>query len=147
MVSNSAYHGKRSENPFYLKHYDLSFLAAFHNAIQYPGRAYQPDFGNNKYIREYLNVFSTANQIFGNPLYEVDRKKYKSGYTIFGFNFAPDLAEGCTYGHANMLNRGHIRIEARFAKPLPETINILIYSEFDNIVQIPFERNALVDYS
>ena len=78
----------------------------------------------------------------------IDREKYADLYTFFGFNFCPDLADDCnTSGHLSLINRGTLRLEMHFKKALPETINVLIFAEYDNIIEINKDRNAITDFS
>ena len=77
----------------------------------------------------------------------ISRDKYKSGFSIFGFNFAADHSDGCgMMGYINETRTGSMRIEIHFAKKLTEAINIILFCEFDNLVMIPQDRNAIADY-
>ena len=49
-------------------------------------------------------------------------------------------------GHVSPGRSGTMRIEVHFKTPLTETINVLIYSEFDSLMLIPEDRNAITDY-
>ncbi|KAG8236361.1 hypothetical protein J437_LFUL016581 [Ladona fulva] len=66
---------------------------------------------------------------------------YKASAT---FNLFRILGSGC-------LNKGQrkgsLRIEVRFNAPLKETINCIVYAEFNNILEIDRHRNVGVDYS
>ncbi len=65
-----------------------------------------------------------------------------------GFNFTPDLVTGCcSSGHLTRVNHRTMRLHVRFAKPMTETINVLLYLEFDNIIEINHERNPIFDFS
>jgi hypothetical protein len=73
---------------------------------------------------------------------------YSKGNALVTFNFAPDLATGCcSPGHLSPAKYGTIRLNVRFAKALTETINALIYLEFDNIVEINQETQYLISHN
>jgi hypothetical protein len=77
----------------------------------------------------------------------ITRERYVKGFTLFGFNFSPDNSDGCGMnGYISQGKIGTMRIELHFKKPLPETINVLIFSEFDSLMLIPEDRNAITDY-
>jgi hypothetical protein len=77
----------------------------------------------------------------------ITRENYIKGYTLFGFNFSLDMSDGCEMnGYISEGKSGLLRTEVHFRKPLPETVNVLIFSEFDNLLMIPEDRNAFEDY-
>ena len=122
-------------------------MACYLNGEQFPRRAYEPDFSNNLYIREYLGLFRASNQLLTDCRIPIDRDAYINGLTIFGFNFSPDLSDGCgCNGYVSGVNHGTMRIEVHFKKKLHTTINVLVFAEFDNMIMIPEDRNAIVDY-
>ena len=41
----------------------------------------------------------------------------------------------------------NLRLKITFADPLPRSINILIYAEIDNIIDITNNRNIQMDYT
>lgn len=146
-TSNEAFNGSLKKNPFYFHHYDINYLACFQNGDQYPRRAFQPDFQNGSFTREYIEFFRSVNQMLTDNHITITRENYAKGNTIFGFNFSPDISDGYGInGYISPLKYGTMRIEVHFKKPLPETINVLIYSEFDSIILIPEDRNAIIDY-
>jgi hypothetical protein len=57
---------------------------------------YYPDFNKKKYIREYFGLFEAANQTGKKADIAISQEEFGDGFTLFGFNFTPDLAEGCT---------------------------------------------------
>lgn len=61
------------------------------------------------------------------------------------FDLTPDLSAN-TVSHWNLIRHGSLRVEVRFDAALTETINGLIYGEFDNVIEIDKDRNVIVDY-
>jgi hypothetical protein len=148
MVSHNAYNGSFNLNPYNYQHFNMNYLALYLDGNQYPEKAFQPDFENGNYIREYMSLFEATNQLGADSSIDISRSDYPKGNAIVGFNFAPDLATGCcSSGHLSRVNHGTMRLHVRFAKPLTETINALLYLEFDNIIEINHERNPIFDFS
>ncbi len=117
------------------------------NSVKYPTRAYQPDFDNGFYTREYIELFRTMNQFVSDVRMTFSLSEYPKGRTIFGFNFSPDLSDGCgTDSHISLTNKGLMRTEVHLKKPLPETINVLIRDEYDILIMIPEDRKTILDY-
>ena len=147
LVKNEAFNGSLDENPFNFKHYDLNFMAAYVDGIQYPSVAYTPDFTNDLYIREYLGLFEAVNQLTTDAVIAIDRKAWKNGNTLFGFNFAPDLANGCVQeGHTSPIKKGSLGLQLKFKKSLPDTINVLVYLEYDNVIEIDENKQVTTDF-
>ena len=47
----------------------------------------------------------------------------------------------------NLVRDGTVRLEMRFATALQSTINTVIYSEFEQIIEIDRNKQVLVDYA
>jgi hypothetical protein len=147
MVTNDAFTGNFSKNPFRFEHFNLNHLALYVGGEQHPINGYNPDFENKLYVREYIGLFEALNQLNTDSTLLLSKEQWANGNTIFGFNFAPDLADDCNkMGYANPVKTGNLRIDLKFSKALTETINVLMYCEFDNLVEIDSNRSARPDY-
>ena len=58
-VSNDAYSGNYKKNPFAFDHCNITSLACFVNDIQFPQRAYRPNFEKDQYLREYIEFLNS----------------------------------------------------------------------------------------
>ena len=65
------------------------------------------------------------------------------GY-LFSFDLTPDFAGDDHYG---LIKHGNLRLEMNFALPLDHTINVIVYAEFDNVIEISERRNVQFDYT
>jgi hypothetical protein len=71
-----------------------------------------------------------------------------NGYTIFGFNFTPDLSDGVNAnGYTSPIKHGDLSLHIRFKAPLPETVSVIVYMEFDNLIEIPESRIPFKDFT
>ncbi|XP_074604064.1 uncharacterized protein F54H12.2-like [Brevipalpus obovatus] len=147
LVANDAFMGTPAKDPFHFEHFDVGHIAIYLDGIQYPSRPYTPDFSKKSYIREYMGLYQTLNQITPDPTFVLSPESYARGNVIFGFNFAPDLSDGCgVIGHLNPIRRGSLRLELKFRKPLPSVVTVLLYCEFDNLLEINAERQIATDF-
>ena len=64
----------------------------------------------------------------------IDIEDYKSCYCLWGFDFTPD--QGADQGHLHPMKSGNLKIELQFTKSLPATVNVIVYAEFDNLIEI-----------
>jgi len=147
-VSNEAYNGSFLKNPYNFQHFDINYICCYLNGIAYPARPFQPDFKSKKYIREFMALFQESNQMCTDSFVNIDRDSFANGNTIFAFNFSPDLSSGCSggEGHVSPMKYGALNLEVRFANPLTTTVTVLVYAEFDRVIQILNTGNAVLEY-
>ncbi|XP_018407679.1 PREDICTED: uncharacterized protein F54H12.2-like [Cyphomyrmex costatus] len=145
-VDNRAFNGNRMLNPFNFHHYKINFLSLYVDGTQIPSKPLQPDFTKEKlYMEAYHTLFSGTGIHFLNEGNAISRKNYPNGYCLFAFDLTPDLSANDTT-HWNLMKHGNVRIEVRFEEALENTINCIIYAEYDNIMEIDASRQVIVDY-
>jgi hypothetical protein len=44
--------------------------------------------------------------------------------------------------HKELIKRGNLRVEMHFAEALTATINVVMYAEFDNVIEIDRNRQS-----
>jgi len=148
LVDHEAYSGSLKSNPFKFEHFDLNYITASVDGVQFPVVAYQPDFTNKLYAREFIGLYETLNQLHTDPSFMLTYEHFGDGSTIFGFSFAPDQTDDVNKtGYVNPPAYGSVRLHLKFKEKLPKSINVLVYSEYDNTIEIDASRQALVDYS
>ena len=49
--------------------------------------------------------------------------------------------------HWNLVRNGNLRIELGFGTALTESINCIIHSEMDNVIEVDRNRDVSVDFS
>ena len=145
-VDNRAFNGDLKLNPFKFQHFEINNLAVYLDGIQYPAKAYTPDFKRGLFQREMISLFDALDMMDGDSNFKINRENYASGNTIFGFNFAPDLSSGCgSIGHLNPIKFGSVRLSVKFSEPLKVPVTALVYCEFDKLLEIDINRNATLD--
>lgn len=147
-VNNKAFNGDRKLNPFNFKNYGINFFSLYVDGTQILSRPLQPVFSSKEplYIEAYQTLFSGTGIHFLNEGNSISRDDYFKGYTLFAFDLTPDLSANCA-GHWNLVKHGSLRLEVRFEKALTETINCIVYAEFDNVIEIDSSRQVIVDFS
>lgn len=137
MVSNKAYNGDIKQNPFKFDHYNLSFFAAYIDGEQYPTQPYKPDFKTGLCKREYMGLIRALGQNNTDSYAKVSFEDFKRKYPILAVEFEPDLGGADSFGDiVNPAREGSLRIELKFAEPLPEAVTAIIYLEFDGDLEI-----------
>ncbi|XP_033107266.1 uncharacterized protein F54H12.2-like [Anneissia japonica] len=136
LVGTDAFNGSYSKNPYNFQHFNTNFMALYLDGEQVPWKPLKPNFeanGEGSYILAYQSLFSGLSTLFEDTGNQISREDYARGYSLFAFDLTPDLSNS---GHFNLIKRGNIRLEIQFATALTETINVIIYSEFDSLIEI-----------
>ena len=108
------------------------------------GKPFEPRFGNDQYLRSFLSVYqalASQNQVQN---CNIDYEDYKGGYCFWGYDLTPDQA--ADQSHLHPIKTGNLILELQFATSLDKTINVLVYAEFDNLIEINRLREVTTDY-
>lgn len=143
-VLNESYNGKISTNPFEFKHFDVNYLCLINNGKMVPSKPFQPNFEGNMYARCFLSMFTNLGRFHRSPNIPISYETYSQGENFFCFDLTADFsANEC---HASINKSGNIAIDLKFAKPLTETVSLIVYAEYRNKIEIDMARNVYCDY-
>ncbi|XP_011630928.1 uncharacterized protein F54H12.2-like [Pogonomyrmex barbatus] len=147
-VDNKAFNGDTKLNPFNFKNYGINFFSLYADGMQIPSRPLQPNFSKDEplYIEAYNTLSSGTGIHFLNEGNSISREDYADEFTLFAFDFTPDLSANCAR-HWNLVRYGSLRLEVRFEKAITTTINCILYAEFENVMEIDSSRQVIVDFS
>ena len=141
-VDNDAYNGAYDKNPFNMKHNGVNFLALYVDGQQVPAKPAQPRFGDGNYVRSYVNLFAGTGKMFQDEGNDLTRFDFANGYTLYTFDLTPDA---CDAGHFNLVQKGNLGVEIHFDQPLDQTVNVVVYGEFEAVLEIDRSRNIVYD--
>ena len=101
------------------------------------------NFGKNQYIRGYYSLF----EIIDKPVFakrnDISREDYPNVYSLFAFDLTPDLCSGDQF---NIIRTGNLDVGLTFADSLDDSIVVIFYLEYDNLVEINNKFEVSYDY-
>jgi hypothetical protein len=145
MVRNSSFNGDFRRNPFEFLNFGLNYLSVFIDSVQIPSKPFTPNFENGNFMREYHSLFSGSGIHFTDNGNDISHSEYANGFTLFCFDTTPDLSSNDSTW--NIQKNGTMRIELRFARALEESVTVIVFSEFDSLIEIDRNRQVILDYS
>ena len=144
LVDTDAFNGTYGKNPFHFQHHKLNSIGLVLDGEQIPAKPLRPDFVNNRTVRCYQDLHNHLDKLYRDKGMNITRDEYGNGYTLFAFDISPD---GCSGSHYNLIRQGNLKLEISFAAALPNTVNVLVYAEFDNLLEIDRHRDIIFDYT
>ena len=143
LCSNAAFNGKEIENGFNFENFGLNYLSLHMGGQQFPQKPLTPNFANNQYLRSYMTLFEGTGMVNADRGHGIDREDFKTGYALYAFDLTADMAEGA---HTDPIKYGTIRMDLHFQAPLAKTVNVVVYAEYDSLIQIDRARTVITDY-
>ena len=143
-TENEAFNGIIIKIPFNFKHSNVNFVAIYRDGVQIPAKPLQPDFENDRFIRSYMRLFTQTDQYYRDAGNGISREQFKNGCAIFAFDLTPQMNSN---DDCFELKSGNIRVEIHFASAVAATLTILVFAEFDSLLQIDSSGNVAVDYT
>jgi len=140
MVKNSDLLGSVTTNPYNFRHYNLRSFALNVNGKQIPTEGLSLGMDHEKTsVMGYRTLFEGSGMHHSNSGLQITHDMYIRGFFMLLFDLTPD--RGASEGHTSHPDNGNIRVQLKFAKPLPEPITCIFYLEYDNsFVSITHER-------
>ena len=147
MVDNDAYNGSWKKNPYNFQHYRATSVGLFYDGEHVPHRPMKLNFTNAGGLNDimgYSSLFTATGKSYHDTGNQISREEYSKGYTMYGFDLTPDLSD---VGHLQLVKTGSLRLEVQFDQALAQTINVIVYAEFQSLIQIDSQRNVICDFA
>jgi len=143
LVDNEAFNGSVAHNPFNFKHFSLSEIALYLDGQHHGIKPIETNFAAHQFVRAYLGLFTGTGKNNRDEGNDITRTDFEAGYALYAFDLSPDLAED---DHFNLAKTGGVRVELKFDVALPNTVTVVAYAEFENVIEIDRNRNVIYDF-
>lgn len=131
LVASSGYMGDYKKSPFKFQTYDCNSLGLYVDGQSLPSQPLQPNYTEETYLECYRTLGTFRKDV------NISRDEYIRGYCLYVFDLNP-------YYSFNSKRKGHCRLELKFAKALPESVTVVMYATFPEILNIDQARAVYV---
>ena len=143
MVSNKAYSGQNDLNPFKFQHYNLSMANIMVDSKSVFAKPISLNMTKGNYLQAYWNLMLAMGYIGRDDGCDISRYEFDDGYFLLAADLSPTICDG-TYD--DPVQTGNLDVELTFSVALPETITVLIYAEYENVITINAMRKAVTNF-
>ena len=144
MVHNTGFAGALNRNPYNFEHFGLNYIQLYTDGEPVQSKPLKLNIDSGKYLDAYEGLSKSFDKFDGEKSSIIKREDWPKGYSLFSFDLTPDYDGD---DHYALIKHGNLRLEMNFATALSHTVNIIVYAEFDNIIEITSNRNIQFDYS
>ena len=157
LVHVDAYNGAYDKNPYNFAHFGVTNVSLTANGQEIPFKQLTlkyPKASNGivdpatddelDFDEAYNTLFSGTGKIYSNAGLDITREDYPGGYALYAFDLTPDMCKSSDY--FNTVQRGSLTL-ALTLKKADHAIGMVCYGDFENVIRIDAERNAIYDIS
>ena len=140
MMDNNSYNGNYKKNPFNFQHFNLTQIV---NGDEVPFKPLKLNFHEKLFVTVCSTLFSGTGKLHGNREGIIKREDYSEGYMIIVADLTPFEIDD----NFDLKEEGTLSIDLVFKSLLAATINILVYAEYNNVIEIDSNRNIIKHWS
>ena len=158
LVHVNAANGTYEKNPYNFVHFGVTNVSLTANGQEIPFKQltlkYPEDADGEidpakdtelDFDEAYNTLFSGTGKIYSNAGLDITREDYPGGYALYAFDLTPDMCKSADY--FNTVQRGSLTLALTFGKATTHPIAMVCYGDFENVIRIDAERNAIYDIS
>ena len=158
LVHVDASTGEYGKNPYNFQHFGVTSVSLTANGQEIPFKLLTLKYPENPdgkidpakdteldFYEAYNTLFSGTGKIYSNAGLDITREDYPGGYALYAFDLTPDMCKSADY--FNAVQRGSLTLALTFESSHDHAIGMVCYGDFENIIRIDAERNAIYDIS
>ena len=151
--------GSYGKNPYNFAHFGVTSLSLTANGEEIPFKQLTLKYPKDPdgkidttagedddldFDEAYNTLFSGTGKIYSNAGLDIDRDDYPGGFALYAFDLTPDMCKSSQY--FNTVQRGSLSLALTFQSQ-SEPLALVCYGDFENVIRIDAERNAIYDIS
>ena len=138
-VTTDAANGTINANPFKFEHFNLNHFQMYINGDPLLTEAFQPDFANLNFFREYRWFMDNLGWAHDKESNGVTMEEFKTNTFFLPFDLSPDLSNGATL---SQLKEGSLDVLVSFSENLAQNVQMIVFATFNELLLIDKDRNV-----
>ena len=126
---NGAYH----ENTFRFHHFNMNSISLYRDGNQVGSKNLKSNFIRNEFVLSFFTLLRDTGIYFTNAINDISQNDFKGGSALFCFDFSADRKSDENF---ELVKNGNISLEITFSEPLTESVNVIAYSEYQNLLKL-----------
>ena len=145
LVTSAAFNGSYKSDPFNFQHFGLQYLnVSLDGRTVATGKPLTCNFEQDQYARAFFNTNLAMGLIGRDAGIGLQYADFKHGNALYAFDLTPSLLDGEIF---ELAKSGVLSLELKFATSTPEPLQVVVYAEFDSIIEISKTRQVLLEYA
>ena len=95
------------------------------------------DYANRQHVTSYMSLLNGIGKYIRREGNDIERGEYPNGYASYAFDLSPDLTDSESFSLARQRT---VCVDMTFGEALPNTVTIVSYAEFENIIELDSNR-------
>ena len=158
LVHVNAANGTYGKNPYNFAHFGVTNVSLTANGQEIPFKQLTLKYPKSEtgeidpatdteldFDEAYNTLFSGTGKIYSNAGLDITREDYPGGYALYAFDLTPDMCKSSDY--FNTVQRGSLTLALTFGEATKHPIAMGCYGDFENVIRIDAERNAIYEIS
>lgn len=139
LLNHTAKNGSYLHSSFKFENFNVSAINISVNGHNILNNPLQLNFDDDIFARAYFNLQSVSDKTFMNEGNNISLDEFKKSLCLFAFDNTPDLCRG---EGVHLIRRSTTTLDLTFREALTDTVSVLVYTEFDDLIEINKTRVA-----
>jgi len=103
------------------------------------------DYERGQYVTSYMSLFNGTGKDNRDEGNDIDsRQEYAAGCALYTFDLSSNITDSESFSLARQVT---VRVDMTFGEALINTVTVVVYAEFENIIEIDRNRNNVFAFN
>lgn len=145
LVSNDRFAGTPAKNPYLFHHHNLESLTAKVDGALVSGKQYTFRFDEGEALEAFHDLYVNLGLDDTSSSLHLDYEQYLNGSTLYVLDLSADNNAGSDYFHTHVV--GNFSLELTFATPPSTALNLIVYAEYESVIEINANRDVYASWT
>jgi hypothetical protein len=147
LTLNSGLVGSYSNSPWNFSHHNVRSLSLTIGGRQYPSKLFNLDYGNNLYMRAYMQMYEGLGLLFGDCGIDITYEEFANGFCFYVFDLTSAQTANCGESVLEPSHEADVNVQIDFKVVPGAPLSCVIYTETPALMEINKDRNVHLEYT